>query len=331
MSVSGWALQAGTSHFLGQQFAKAFDVTYMTAKGDRCVWMGPLGVLQVCAWRDIFGGVWCNHGMGWHREHVWATSWGVSTRLVGGLIMTHSDDTGLVLPPALAPVQVDIVPITLKNKPDVSAQVLEAVFTIRDTLKSYGIRAHVDDRDTMTPGAKFFESERKGTPLRIEVGPRDLKNNVATLKTRIGGDRVTLQLDGARDVWLLCHGVASLFHCGCCVTDRLAPGVSDMLDTVQSTLLATATDRLAKMTHRGCSYAEMKEALAQAAGQNAEAPAGFFLVPWHDDAEAEAAVQADSKATLRCFPFDCQDEAQGQECFYSGRPATHMAIFARAY
>jgi prolyl-tRNA synthetase len=265
MMQNGWALQAGTSHFLGQNFAKAFDVTFQNADGE--------------------------------LEHVWATSWGVSTRLVGAVIMTHSDDTGLILPPRVAPIQVVIVPIWRKEKDqaEVAAFAKKVCAMLGDS-----VRVHVDDRTSLKPGAKYFEWERKGVPLRFEVGPRDVAANSVFCKRRTGGDKFGITVDAE-------------------FTSR----VCSELDGIQGAMLATAKEKREANTHRLDSYDAMKAQMAL--------KAGFYLVPWHDDGEAEQKIKEDCKATIRCFPLDGQEEAQGKSCFYSGKPATHMAIFARAY
>ncbi len=261
MMQNGWALQAGTSHFLGQNFAKAFDVTFT----------GESGV----------------------REHVWATSWGVSTRLVGAVIMTHSDDTGLVLPPAIAPIQVVITPIW-KGEGEKAAVVAFAE-QVAAALK--GLRVKVDARDQLKPGAKYFEWERKGVPLRLEIGPRDVAQNSVFAAPRTGGGKF-----------------------GIPVGDGLRAAVDAKLAEIQATLLARARERMAARTFRVQSYDEFKARLDEG---------GFFLVNWRDDAEAEAKIKEETKATIRCYPLDGQ--APDGPCFYSGRPATHVALFARAY
>ncbi len=265
MMQNGWALQAGTSHFLGQNFAKAFDVTFQSASGS--------------------------------LEHVWATSWGVSTRLVGATIMAHSDDTGLVLPPKLAPIQVVLVPIWRKDEDQ--ERVLD--FT-RQVGKRLGgaVRVHIDDRVKMKPGAKYFEWERKGVPLRFEIGPRDVDNNSVFCAKRTGGKKFPIPFE-----------------------DGFLDRVLGELEEIQQGLLQAALDRRAANTHKVQAYDEMKTLLD-------ESP-GFFLVPWHDDAVTEREIKDDCKATIRCFPLDEQSDVEGKTCFYSGRPATHMAIFARAY
>jgi prolyl-tRNA synthetase len=264
MMQNGWALQAGTSHFLGQNFAKAFDVKFQTSEGG--------------------------------HDYVWATSWGVSTRMVGAVIMTHSDDTGLVLPPAMAPVQVVVIPIW-KGEEE-RALLVDAGRKLVADLKAAGVRAHLDDRDSMKPGAKYYEWERKGVPLRMEIGPRDLGKGQAFCARRIGGPKFGVALDGA------------------------GAEVQRLLTVIQEEMLAKATAAREANTHRIDSYEELK---ARVEG------GGFFLVPWHADNAREEQIKEETRATLRCYPLDGQAEAQGKTCFISGRPATHMAIFARAY
>ena len=181
MMQNGWALQAGTSHFLGQNFAKAFDVTFQNAAGE--------------------------------RDFVWATSWGVSTRLIGAVIMAHSDDTGLVLPPAIAPIQVVVTPIWKGDAE--KAEVLAFAGKVMESLK--GVRVKLDDRDGLKPGAKYFEWERKGVPLRLEIGPRDVKQGAVFAASRLGGKKESLPLEG------------------------LAAAVRGKLDGIQAELLARAT------------------------------------------------------------------------------------------
>jgi prolyl-tRNA synthetase len=265
MMQNGWALQAGTSHFLGQNFARAFDVTFQNAEGD--------------------------------QELVWATSWGVSTRLVGAAIMTHSDDTGLILPPAVAPIQVVITPIW--RKPAQKTEVVAFAEKVRDALGG-SVRVHIDDRETLKPGAKYYEWERKGVPLRMEVGPRDVAKNAVFCARRIGGKKFGMD-----------------------VNDEFLATVLAELAFIQGELLARAEARLSEGTHRIDNYEALKSGLLEGGG--------FYLVPWKDDPEAENAIKAECKATIRCFPLGVQDEAAGQPCFYSGKPADRMAVFARAY
>jgi prolyl-tRNA synthetase len=221
----------------------------------------------------------------------------VSTRLVGAVIMTHSDDTGLVLPPAVAPIQVVIVPVWRKNKdkPLVDPFCAE----LAATLRAAGVRVHVDDRDKMKPGAKYYEWERAGVPLRMEVGPRDVQKGAAFCKKRTGGDKFNIPVDEA-------------------VEQVLA-----VLEGIQAELLENALHSRQTRTQEVADYATFKQSL--------EDDGGWFLVPWCDDSEAEQTVKEQTKATIRCFPLDKQADVEGKTCFFSGRPATHMAIFAKAY
>ena len=265
MMQNGWALQSGTSHFLGQNFAKAFDVTFQSAEGT--------------------------------REHVWATSWGVSTRLVGAVIMTHSDDVGLVLPPTLAPIQVVIIPIWRKDHE--KEEVLAFADKMNAELRAAGIRVKVDDRDKMKPGAKYWEWERKGVCLRMEIGPRDVKGGSAFSKKRTGGDKFGIALEGAGQT------------------------VRAILDDIQAELLAKATELRESRTHRVDTYEQFKTQLKE--------QGGWYKVYWHADEDAEQAIKQETKATVRCYPIGEQELPEGAVCFYSGKPATHLAIFARAY
>ncbi len=271
---NGWALQAGTSHFLGQNFAKAFDVTFQDAKGE--------------------------------RSHVWATSWGVSTRMVGAVLMTHSDDGGLVLPPAVAPLQVVLVPIwkTEEEKALVVGFANQAAAALK---KAY--RVKVDDRDGMKPGAKYFEWERRGVPLRLEVGPRDVAGGQVFAAVRTGGKKEGLAVGEGMGL--------------------IGEAVGRKLAEVQAELLRRAEERLAQSMKSAPDYAAFKKEIEKG---------GLFLLPWHDDAANEAKIKEETRATIRCYPLDRQSAADldGPDgarrlCFYSGRPATHMALFARAY
>eukprot|EP00183_Erythrolobus_madagascarensis_P000044 CAMPEP_0185848742 /NCGR_PEP_ID=MMETSP1354-20130828/3504_1 /TAXON_ID=708628 /ORGANISM="Erythrolobus madagascarensis, Strain CCMP3276" /LENGTH=572 /DNA_ID=CAMNT_0028549179 /DNA_START=105 /DNA_END=1823 /DNA_ORIENTATION=- len=275
---NGWALQAGTAHFLGQNFAKAFDVTYSAENGA--------------------------------RELVWASSWGVSTRLLGGLIMTHSDDTGLVLPPTVAPVQVVVIPIAAKSD-EAKAVVNPVIDRVVAELRAVGVRVKVDDREKVRPGAKFFEWERKGVPLRIEIGPRDVARDVILAKHRVPlltQDKIELSLtDEAGSV---------------------ADAVAKELDSLQDALLSAAKNRLARGTVAVSSYEEMVSRMEQDGLENG---IGLYEAAWCCDAENERKIKEECKATIRCYPLDAQDSLDGRTCFYSGRPATHLALFARAY
>ena len=261
----GKALQAGTSHFLGQNFARAFDCTFQNQDNE--------------------------------AEHVWATSWGVSTRLVGALVMTHSDDRGLVLPPRLAPTQLTLVPITRKGD---NAPVLEAAAALRDALRDAGVRVHLDDREQYRPGYKFAQSEVEGVPLRIALGPRDLENGTVELARRDTGDKETVPQDG------------------------LAERVTALLDTVQADLLAAARARTEAGTHVVDSYDAFKERIE--AG-------GFALMHWDGTPETEARVKAETKATIRCLPFPGQlagTDEPGTDPV-SGEPSEGRVVYAKAY
>ena len=257
------ALQAGTSHFLGQNFAKAFDVTFQSADGQ--------------------------------LEHVWATSWGVSTRLIGALIMAHSDDNGLVVPPRLAPTQTVIVPI---YKNDNKAEVLEYAARIRAELPDT-IRCVLDDDENSSPGWKFAEWEMVGVPVRIEIGPRDMQKGQAVLVRRDTGEKTAV---AAREV---------------------ASRVATLLDEIQVSLFARAKAFRDENTHEIDDYEQMKTVL--------NGDGGFVIAPWDGDAAAEAKVKEDTKATIRVLPFGNEERAGGKRCIVSGNPAKHIAVFARAY
>jgi prolyl-tRNA synthetase len=265
MMQNGWALQSGTSHFLGQNFAKAFDVTFQGEDGA--------------------------------VEHVWATSWGMSTRLIGAVIMTHSDDNGLVLPPKVAPVQVAVVPLWRKDGE--KETVLPFAEKIAADLKAAGVRVALDTRERMKPGAKYYDWERKGVPLRLEVGPRDVASGSAFAARRIGGPKFPIEAEG------------------------LVERVLAELDTIQNELFEKARTLQTERTFETENYESFKTDLVE--------NGGWTLVPWCDDPAAEATIKTETKATIRCFPDGRQDEAAGKTCFYSGKPATHMALFGRAY
>jgi len=275
---NGWALQSGTSHFLGQSFGKAFDVTFQDRDGK--------------------------------QQDVWGTSWGVSTRLLGALIMTHSDDAGLVLPPKVAPVQVVVVPIPAKKNDEEGRAALEAALDkLTDDLKSSGIRVKVDDRDYVRNGAKYFEWERKGVPLRIEIGPRDVSKGNCVFKYRAGdSEKKFIPLDDA------------------------ANEVKAGLDMLQADLLEAAKTRLEEGITVGATYEEMKAALQTDEASIYDGP-GLYLVPWKCDAGNEDKIKEECKATIRCYPLKENSEgmANGKKCFYSGEDATTMALFGRAF
>ena len=259
----GKALQAGTSHFLGQNFAKAFDVKFATKEGG--------------------------------LEHVWATSWGVSTRLMGALIMTHSDDNGLVLPPELAPHQVVIVPI---YKGDAQRAAIEvAVAPIVDALRKADIRVHFDNRDTHKPGFKFNEYELKGVPLRIGIGPRDLENGTVELARR---DTLSKKSVAQSD---------------------LVAEITQTLQDIQKALFKLAKKFRAEHTTHVDTFDAFKEVL--------ESKGGFISAFWDGTEATETAIKEATKATIRCIPLDVKTE--NGTCVYSGKPASKRVLFAKAY
>lgn len=268
---NGWALQSGTSHFLGQSFARAFDVRFQNEKKE--------------------------------RELVWATSWGVSTRLIGGMIMTHSDDKGLVLPPKLAPHHIVVIPILAGGKETDERTLLEAEGLV-SSLRSCGLRVTIDSRDYVRPGAKFFEWERKGVPIRLEIGPKDILNRQVTAVCRHDGIKTRI------------------------VNDADLPNhLKSTLEDIQNAMLRKAQENLNRHIHRPSSYNQMKQMLSSSDPKEK----GFYLVPWKCDAANEKFIKDDCKATIRCYPFDLQSESKDAKCFFSGDSATHMALFARAY
>ncbi len=256
----GKALQAGTSHFLGQNFAKAFDVKYSTKENK--------------------------------EEYVWATSWGVSTRLVGGLIMTHSDDEGLVLPPKLAPVQVVIIPIP---KPD--PEIMEVADAMAEALKAQGVRVKVDRDDQKRPGFKFAQYEMEGVPVRIGIGKRDLEKGLVEIARRDTKTKESIAKDGA-----VAH-------------------VKTLLDEIQDNLLARAKQFRADHTSTVENFDQFKEVL--------ESKGGFIYAHWDGTAETEAKIKEETKATIRCIPNDSPLE-EGV-CVYSGKPSKQKVLFAKAY
>jgi len=261
----GKALQAGTSHFLGQNFAKAFEVKYLTRENK--------------------------------QEYVWATSWGVSTRLIGGLIMTHSDDQGLVLPPRLAPIQVVLVPIYKSDEE--RAAVLAEFDKLRESCKAQGISVKVDDDDGKRPGWKFAEWELKGVPVRIALGPKDLAAGQVELFRRDKNEKSAVPF-------------AQLYS---------ENFLTNLLEDIQRTLYQQALTRREQNSHRVDSYDEFKQRL--------DAEGGFLFAHWDGTAETEARIKEETKATLRCIPFEGRGEA-GQ-CMVTGKPSAGRVIFARAY
>lgn len=258
------ALQSGTSHFLGQNFAKAFDIKFLDENNT----------LQYC----------------------WTTSWGLSTRFIGAIIMTHGDDQGLILPPRLAPIQTVIVPI-LKSDLE-SAPVMEAVTRVQAELKAAGLRVKVDDRTEVTPGFKFNDWEMRGVPLRIEIGPKDVEKGSVALARRDKPGR---------------EGKSFVPQAG------LTAVVTDLLADIQKSLLARATAFRDSHIHDPKDYEELKQVV-----QN-----GWALSYWCESAECEAKVKEDTKATTRCIPLD-QEEGNGK-CIVCGKDAKHKVYFAKAY
>ncbi len=258
----GKALQSGTSHFLGQNFARAFDVQFTDQKGN--------------------------------RDFVWATSWGVSTRLMGALIMSHSDDNGLVLPPKLAPYQVVIVPI-YKNEEQL-LQIDEKVAGIVKRLKDLGISVRYDNSDNKKPGWKFSEYELKGVPVRLAMGGRDLENNTVEVARRDTLTKETLTCDG------------------------IEQHIKALLEEIQENIYRKAADFRTTQTREVNSYAEFKEEIEKG---------GFLLCHWDGTAETEELIKNETKATIRCIPLE-GDKSPGS-CMVTGRPSAQRVIFARAY
>lgn len=259
----GKALQAGTSHFLGQNFAKAFDVKFQSKEGT--------------------------------LDYVWATSWGVSTRLMGALIMAHSDDNGLVLPPMLAPTQVVFVPI-YKTEEEL-AKISEKVNELKKGLEAKGITTHFDNRDTVKPGFKFAEYELKGYPIRIALGPKDLEKGTVEIARR---DTLTKEFINQ---------------------DLVVDHVVKLLDDIQQNIFNRALSFREESTTKVDTYDEFKRVLD-------EKP-GFVLAHWDGTAETEEKIKDETKATIRCIPLDA--EVEEGKCIYSGKPSKQRVIFARAY
>ena len=263
MMQDGKALQAGTSHFLGQNFAKAFDVKFADKEGK--------------------------------LEYVWATSWGVSTRLMGALIMTHSDDEGLVVPPKLAPIQVVIVPIykTEEEKTAIENQADELV----KEFKAAGIRVKFDADENRRPGWKFAEYEMKGVPVRITLGPRDLAEGNCELARRDTKEKTTQKIEG------------------------ITAYVTTLLETIQTNLFDKALKFREENIRKVDTYTEFKEQL--------EKHGGFYLVHWDGTKETEEKIKTETQATIRCIPLDAPEE-QGV-CMVTGKPSNKRVIIAKAY
>lgn len=262
MMQDGKALQAGTSHFLGQNFGKAFDVTFIDKEGK--------------------------------SDYAWATSWGVSTRLIGALIMSHSDDNGLVLPPHLAPIQVVIIPI-YRNEEQLN-QIREKVSGIVANLKKLGISVKFDDADNKKPGWKFAEYELKGVPVRLAMGGRDLENGTIEVMRRDTLEKETIPCEGIEDY------------------------VNNLLEEIQKNIYLKALKHREERTITVDTYEEFKEKIEQ----------GYFIMAhWDGTPETEELIKNETKATIRCLPFDC-DMTPGK-CMVTGKPSARRVLFARAY
>jgi len=263
MMQDGKALQAGTSHFLGQNFAKAFDVQFANREGK--------------------------------LEYVWGTSWGVSTRLMGALIMAHSDDDGLILPPKLAPIHVVIVPIfkTDEEQQNIAAK----AESIAAELRKLGLTVKFDSRDTHKPGFKFAEWELKGVPVRIAMGPRDLQNGTIEIARRDTKEKKTISMD------------------------TVATHIPALLDEIQKNIYDRAKKFRDEKTTEVNSFEEFKKVLDE--------KGGFVAAHWDGTLETEQAIKEETKATIRCIPLDAKDEAG--KCVYSGKASVRRVLFARAY
>lgn len=263
MMQDGKALQAGTSHFLGQNFAKAFDVKFSDKNNQ--------------------------------LEYVWATSWGVSTRLIGALVMAHSDDSGLVLPPRIAPLQVVIVPI-FKGE-EQKAQIDERVHQLMKELKTLGISVKYDDSENARPGWKFAEYELKGVPVRVAIGARDLENNVAEIARRDTKEKYTVSLNG------------------------LSNYIQNLLEEIQQNIFNRAKQFRDEHITLANSWDEFVQLL--------DTKGGFIAAHWDGTGETEDKIKELTKATIRCIPLD--NQAEEGVCILSGKPSTQRVLFARAY
>ncbi len=263
MMQDGKALQMGTSHFLGQNFAKAFDVKFTSKEGK--------------------------------QDYVWATSWGVSTRLMGALIMAHSDDEGLVLPPSLAPIQVVIVPI-YKTEDQLEAIDVKAL-EIKNALEKRGISVKYDNRDTYKPGWKFAEYELKGVPVRLAMGPRDLENGTVEVARRDTKEKEVLQIQG------------------------IDQKIEHLLDNIQQNIYQKALDFRDENITRVDSFEEFERVL--------DSKGGFISAHWDGTPETEEKIKELTKATIRCIPLDAKEESG--KCILTGAPSTKRVLFARAY
>jgi prolyl-tRNA synthetase len=257
----GKALQCGTSHDLGQNFSRAFEITFLDSDGQ--------------------------------EKHAWSTSWGVSTRLIGGLIMVHGDDSGLIIPPKIAPYQVVIVPIFYGEE---QSAVISKAHELKEMLKKSGIRVKVDDRDEYTPGWKFSEWELRGVPLRLEIGPRDLASSEAVLVRRDSREKV-------KTSW-----------------DALPRQTSELLESLHRSLFERAKSYREANTRQSENFEEFKGII--------EEKRGFILSPWCGSEACEEEVKNQTTATIRCLK---EEEPKGKKCLVCGKPAKHLAYFAKSY
>ena len=259
----GKALQAGTSHFLGQNFAKAFDVKFADKSGK--------------------------------LEYVWATSWGVSTRLMGALIMSHSDDSGLILPPLLAPIQIIIIPLI--NSEESSKKILNKTNDLFNSIKKAGIRVKIDDRESISLGFKLNDSEVKGIPMRIVIGEKEIQKDEFDIFFRYNFEKVSAKFS------------------------ELTSIVELSVNQIQKDMIQNSKKRLKKHTHEVSSYDEFKELISS--------QSGFVIAGWDGTSATEEAIKSETKATIRCIPDDFDNK--GVKCIYSGEPALYKVIFSKSY
>ena len=259
----GKALQAGTSHFLGQNFAKAFDVKFADKSGK--------------------------------LEYVWATSWGVSTRLMGALIMSHSDDSGLILPPLLAPTQIIIIPL-IKSE-ESSKKILKKTDNLFNSIKKTGVRVKIDNRENISLGFKLNDSEVKGIPMRIVIGEKEVEKDEFEIFFRYNFEKVSVK------------------------SSELISIVESSIMKIQEDMILKSKKRLKKHTHEVSSYDEFKELISS--------QSGFVIAGWDGTSSTEEAIKSETKATIRCIPEDFDNK--GVKCIYSGEPARHKVIFSKSY
>ena len=265
MMQDGKALQSGTSHNLGQNFAKAFEIDYLDRNNN--------------------------------QKYVWTTSWGVSTRMIGGLIMTHSDDDGLIIPPKIAPIQVAIVPIF--NNDQERSETLEFAEKVTNRLheKIDQLQIKIDTRDNLRPAEKFFHWIQQGVPVRIEVGPRDVKKQSAMVARRDIQEKNSVPLE------------------------NITQHIVELLERIQDNLFQRALDYRKANTHTAASYGEFKEIIAN--------EGGFIFAHWDRSKEAEAQIKQETKATIRCLPLE--DRSEAGKCMVTGAPSEQEVLFAIAY